>query len=102
MIIVWLSIVIVNHMLLLMLSISCLKTMLAIYQFQQYKKNYYTIYAYIVVTVLDCTKAFDLCKFSILFRRMLDSGVPPIVVRCLMFMYQEQKGGVKLGLSSSA
>jgi hypothetical protein len=28
---------------------------------------------------------------------MLDSGVPPIVVRCLMFMYQEQKGGVRWG-----
>ena len=50
-----------------------------------------------IVTVLDCTKAFDLCKFSILFRRMLDSGVTPIVVRCLMFMYQEQKGGVRWG-----
>ena len=48
-----------------------------------------------IVTVLDCTKAFDLCKFSTLFRRMLDSGVPPIVVRCLIFMYQEQKGGVR-------
>ena len=50
-----------------------------------------------IVTVLDCTKAFDLCKFSILFRRMLDNGVPPIVVRCLMFMYQEQKAGVRWG-----
>ena len=39
MIIVWLSSVNVNHMLLLMLSISCLKTMFTIYQFQQYKKK---------------------------------------------------------------
>jgi hypothetical protein len=37
-----------------------------------------------IVTVLDCTKAFDLCKFSILVNRILDTGVPPIVVRCLM------------------
>ena len=50
-----------------------------------------------IVTVLDCTKAFDLCKFSTLFRRMLDSGVPPIVVRCLIFMYQEQKGWGEMG-----
>ena len=54
-----------------------------------------------IVTVLDCTKAFDLCKFSILFRRMLDNGVPPIVVRCLMFMYQEQKAGVRWGKVNS-
>ena len=37
-----------------------------------------------ILTVLDCTKAFDLCKFSILFTRILDKGVPPVVVRCLM------------------
>ena len=43
-----------------------------------------------IVTVLDCTKAFDLCKFSILFTRILDTGVPPIAVRCLMYMYEDQ------------
>ena len=32
-----------------------------------------------IVTLLDCTKAFDLCKFSILFERILETGVPPIV-----------------------
>ena len=46
-----------------------------------------------IVTVLDCTKAFDLCKFSLLFQRLLDSGLPPILVRCLMMMYQEQQHG---------
>ena len=50
-----------------------------------------------IVTVLDCTKAFDLCKFSILFSRLLDKGVPPMVVRCLMVMYQDQYGWVKWG-----
>ena len=30
-----------------------------------------------VITVLDCTKAFDIGKFSILFERILDKGVPP-------------------------
>ena len=50
-----------------------------------------------IVTVLDCTKAFDLCKFSTLFSKLLDSGVPPIVVRCLIFMYQEQVGWVRWG-----
>ena len=42
-----------------------------------------------IVTVLDCTKAFDLCKFSTLFTRILESGVPAIVVRCLMTMYED-------------
>jgi hypothetical protein len=42
-----------------------------------------------IVTVLDWTKAFDLCKFSILFTRILEKDVPPIVVRCLMSMYED-------------
>ena len=54
-----------------------------------------------IVTVLDCTKAFDLCKFSLLFKRLFDSGLPPIVVRCLMFMYQEQYGWVTWGKTKS-
>ena len=43
-----------------------------------------------IVTVLDCTKTFDLCKFSILFERILETGFPPIVVRCLMSMYHSR------------
>ena len=54
-----------------------------------------------IVTVLDCTKAFDLCKFSLLFQRLLDSGLPSIVVRCLMMMYQEQYGWVRWGQARS-
>ena len=54
-----------------------------------------------IVTVLDCTKAFDLCKFSILFTRISDSGVPPIIVRVLMNMYEEQYGWVRWGNAKS-
>ena len=54
-----------------------------------------------IVTVLDCTKAFDLCKFSILFKRVLDTGLPPVIVRCLMYMYQEQYGWVRWGKAKS-
>ena len=50
-----------------------------------------------VVTVLDCSKAFDKCKFSILFTRLLDKGLPPIVVRVIAFIYMEQYGWVKWG-----
>ena len=48
-----------------------------------------------VVTVLDCSKAFDKCKFSILFTRLLDKGLPPIVVRVLSFIYMEQHAWVR-------
>ena len=39
-----------------------------------------------IVTVLDCSKAFDKCKFSLLFRRLLDKGLPAVVVRVLAYM----------------
>ena len=55
-----------------------------------------------IVTVLDCSKAFDKCKFSLLFRRLLDKGLPPIVVRVLAFIYMEQYSWVKWGESKSS
>ena len=43
-----------------------------------------------IVTVLDCSKAFDTCRFSTLFSQVLNKGVPPVVVRVLMSIYEEQ------------
>ena len=43
-----------------------------------------------LVVVLDCSKAFDLCKFDQLFRSVLEKGLPPIILRTLMFIYEEQ------------
>ena len=43
-----------------------------------------------IVTLLDCKAAFDICKFNILFEKLLDTGLPAIVVRALMFSYQQQ------------
>ena len=41
-----------------------------------------------IVTVLDCGKAFDKCKFSLLFRCLLDKGLPAVIfitpTRCAM------------------
>ena len=54
-----------------------------------------------IVTVLDCSKAFDKCKFSLLFKRLLDKGLPPIVVRVLAYIYMEQYGWVKWGDAKS-
>ena len=43
-----------------------------------------------IVTVLDCSKAFDTCKFGTLFAKLLEKGVAPIVVRAMMTAYEEQ------------
>ena len=51
-----------------------------------------------IAVVLDCSKAFDLAKFNILFERLLtDRRVPAIVVRILAFSYQEQLAWVRWG-----
>ena len=46
--------------------------------------------------LLDCSKAFDKCRFDLLFEKLLLRNVPEIVIRCLIFMYEEQTGCVKL------
>ena len=54
-----------------------------------------------ILTVLDCSKAFDTCKFSILFNKLLNTGLPPIVTRTLMFVYEEQYAWVRWGQTQS-
>ena len=54
-----------------------------------------------IVTLLDCKAAFDTCKFNILFNRVLDQGVPAIVVRTLMYSYQQQFAWVRWGHARS-
>ena len=34
--------------------------------------------------LLDCSKAFDKCRFDLLFEKLLQRGVPSVVVRCLI------------------
>ena len=51
-----------------------------------------------IAVVLDCSRAFDLAKFDVLFTRLLtDRRVPAIVVRVLAFSYQEQLAWVRWG-----
>ena len=52
--------------------------------------------------ILDCSKAFDLAKFNIIFSELLDRGVPAIVVRVLSFSYQEQQAWVKWGRKATS
>ena len=54
-----------------------------------------------ILTLLDCTKAFDKCKYDLLFRKLLDRRLPPIVVRVLIHVYEEQYAWVKWGNSRS-
>ena len=41
------------------------------------------------------TKAFDMIKHSILFKKLLEKGLPNIIVRFLFFMYASQKSNVR-------
>ena len=43
-----------------------------------------------IVTLMDCSKAFDMCSFELLFQKLVDKGLPALVVRTLIFIYQEQ------------
>ena len=47
--------------------------------------------------LLDCSKAFDKCRFDVLFKKLMNKGLPPIVIRLLVFVYEKQYGCVKLG-----
>ena len=47
--------------------------------------------------LLDCSKAFDKCLFDKLFGKLIVKGLPAVVIRVLVFMYEEQQGWVKLG-----
>ena len=49
-----------------------------------------------VLVVLDCTKAFNLARFDILFGRLLEK-LPAVVVRVLVYSYKEQLAWVRWG-----
>ena len=51
----------------------------------------------VTACLLDCSKAFDKCRFDMFFSKLISRGFPPIVVRVLVFIYEEQAGWVKLG-----
>ena len=56
----------------------------------------------VTACLLDCSKAFDKVKFDKLFSKLIAKGLPAIVVRVLVFIYEEQTGWVKLGGKTSA
>ena len=50
----------------------------------------------VICVTLDCSKAFDMCKFDKLFQKLVDRAVPSIVIRVLVYVYEEQTACVKL------
>ena len=43
---------------------------------------------------MGCSMAFDRCQFSKLFSKMVKKDVPLVVVRALIFAYEEQRVGL--------
>ena len=55
-----------------------------------------------MIGLLDCSKAFDMCSFEIIFKKLMDRKLPAIIVRCLAYVYQEQTAWVKWGGANSS
>ena len=45
--------------------------------------------------LMDCSKAFDTIQHSKLFQKLLDVGIPPIIVRLMIFLYKKQTADVR-------
>ena len=54
-----------------------------------------------IMTLLDCSKAFNMCKYSILFTKLLEKGLPAVVVRTLVTVYEKQYAWVRWGNARS-
>ena len=50
----------------------------------------------VTATLLDCSKAFDKCLFDQIFQKLIDKGLPAVMVRVLIYVYEEKEGLVKL------
>ena len=44
---------------------------------------------------MDCTKAFDTVQHSKLFQKLVDAGLPSIIIRLLISIYQDQEANVR-------
>ena len=51
----------------------------------------------LIATAIDCTKAFDKCRFDLLFTKLIRHKVPAIVIRILIFNYEKQSAWIKWG-----
>ena len=44
---------------------------------------------------MDLSKAFDHVSWEVLFSELLERGVSPLALRCLMFIYSKKKCNVR-------
>ena len=51
-----------------------------------FRKNKSNVY----VMLLDATKAFDKVNYVKLFYQLIDRGLNPFIIRCLLYMYTHQ------------
>ena len=56
-----------------------------------YLRNGSTVYG----VLMDCTKAFDTVQHSKLFQKLVDAGLPSIIIRLLISIYQNQEANVR-------
>ena len=54
---------------------------------QEVANHFLRLGSHPIITLLDCSKAFDTCQFSTLFSRLLERGMPAIIVRVIIFVY---------------
>ena len=54
-----------------------------------------------IMTLLDCSKAFNMVKYNILFTKLLDKGLPAVVVKVLIEVYEKQYAWVRWGRARS-
>ena len=57
----------------------------------QYLRNGSTVYG----ILMDCTKAFDTVQYSKLFQKLKDAGLPLIIIRLLIAIYQNHTSNVR-------
>jgi hypothetical protein len=56
-----------------------------------YNRNGSSVFA----CLLDCSKAFDKIRYDVLFPKLLDKGVPPIIVRFILYSYLNSQIKIK-------
>ena len=66
-------------------------TFIAIETISYFQKNNSDVYT----CLMDMSKAFDTVQHSVLFQKLLDQGMPHIIVRFLLISYESQKANVR-------
>ena len=74
-----------------------LGTDMCIYSLKEIIDRYRQLNGSVFMCFLDASKAFDRVKHSLLFKKLLDRGTPPYIVRILLYWYVNQTMYVRWG-----